>query len=139
MSCQYDSLVQVKSHSVEESLPNQNNNVIIGPLNQGEDPKNVKEALKHQEWFMAMQDELNPFVRNDIWYLFPRPSHYNVIGTNWIFKNKIDKQGNAVRNKARLVAQGYTQMEGIDFEETFAPVAKLESVISLLLAIACHL
>lgn len=67
-----------------------------------------------------MQDELNQFVRNDIWYLFPRPSHYNVIGTKWIFKNKIDEQGNAVRNKAKLVAQGYTQMEGIDFEESFA-------------------
>ncbi|VVA38040.1 Hypothetical predicted protein, partial [Prunus dulcis] len=58
--------------------------------------------------------------------------------TKWIFKNKTDEQGNVVRNKARLVAQGYTQMEGIDFDETFAPVARLESV-RLLLAIACHL
>ncbi|CAL8084935.1 unnamed protein product [Prunus armeniaca] len=103
-----------------------------------EEPRNVKEALHHGEWFLAMQEELNQFVRNDVWYLVPRPVHTNVIGTKWIFKNKTDEQGNVVRNKARLVAQGYTQMEGIDFDETFAPVARLESV-RLLLAIACHL
>ncbi|CAL8149463.1 unnamed protein product [Prunus armeniaca] len=85
-----------------------------------------------------MHEELNQFVRNDVWYLVPRPVHTNVIGTKWIFRNKIDEQGNVVRNKARLVAQGYTRMEGIDFNETFAPVARLESV-RLLLAIACHL
>ncbi|CAL8169309.1 unnamed protein product [Prunus armeniaca] len=73
-----------------------------------------------------MQGELNQFVRNDVWYLVPRPVHTNLIGTKWIFKNKTDEQGNVVRNKARLVAQGYTQMEGIDFDETFAPVARLE-------------
>ncbi|CAL8988995.1 unnamed protein product [Prunus brigantina] len=103
-----------------------------------EEPRNVKEALHHGEWFLAMQEELNQFVRNDVWYLVPRPINTNVIGTKWIFKNKTDEQGNVVRNKARLVAQGYTQMEGIDFDETFAPVARLESV-RLLLAIACHL
>ncbi|CAL9020228.1 unnamed protein product, partial [Prunus brigantina] len=135
----------------------QSESVIIGPLNQGvrtrkqlaqeishvcyvskEEPRNVKEALHHGEWFLAMQEELNQFVRNDVWYLVPRPINTNVIGTKWIFKNKTDEQGNVVRNKARLVAQGYTQMEGIDFDETFAPVARLESV-RLLLAIACHL
>ena len=66
----------------------------------------------------------------------PRPSHVNVIGTKWIFKNKSDEFGTIVRNKARLVAQGYTQIEGVDFDETFAPVARLES-IRLLLAISC--
>ncbi|CAL8083514.1 unnamed protein product [Prunus armeniaca] len=103
-----------------------------------EEHKNVKEALHHGEWFLAMQVELNQFVRNDVWYLVPRPVNTNVIGTKWIFKNKTDEQGNVVRNKDRLVAQGYSQMEGIDFDETFAPIARLESV-RLLLAIACHL
>ncbi|CAL2227895.1 unnamed protein product [Prunus armeniaca] len=81
-----------------------------------EEHKNVKEALHHGEWFLAMQVELNQFVRNDVWYLVPRPVNTNVIGTKWIFKNKTDEQGNVVRNKDRLVAQGYSQMEGIDFD-----------------------
>ncbi|XP_075524464.1 uncharacterized protein LOC142556847 [Primulina tabacum] len=82
--------------------------------------------------------ELEQFVRNDVWDLVPRPDNVNVIGTKWIFKNKTDESGIVVRNKARLVAQGYTQIEGIDFDETFAPVARIESV-RLLLAIACHM
>ncbi|CAM8999896.1 unnamed protein product [Rhodiola kirilowii] len=85
-----------------------------------------------------MQEELEEFARNDVWDLVPRPDGVNVIGRKWIFKNKSDASGNITRNKARLVAQGYTQIEGIDFEETFAPVARLEA-IRLLLALACHL
>lgn len=60
----------------------------------------------------------------------------NIIGTKWIFKNKSDEHGNIVRNKAKLIAQGYTQIEGVDIEETFVPVGKIES-IRLLLSIAC--
>ena len=71
-----------------------------------------------------------------MWDLVPRLSNSNVIGTKWIFKNKTNELGNITRNKARLVAQGYTQVEGVDFDEMFAPVAKLES-IQLLLSIAC--
>jgi len=102
------------------------------------EPKNIREALLHDEWINAMQEELEQFVRNDVWTLVPRPKDSNVIGTKWIFKNKSDECGTIVRNKARLVAQGYTQVEGIDFDETFAPVARLES-IRLLLSIACLL
>ena len=100
------------------------------------EPKNVKEALGDEAWILAMQEELDQFTRNNVWKLVPRPTDANVIGTKWIFKNKSDEFGNIVRNKARLVAQGYTQVEGIDFDETFAPVARLES-IRLLLSIAC--
>ena len=102
------------------------------------EPKNVKEALEDELWISAMQEELGQFERNDVWDLVPRPSDVNVIGTKWIFKNKTDEKGNITRNKARLVAQGYTQIEGIDFDETFAPVARLES-IRLLLAVSCTL
>ncbi|CAL8163300.1 unnamed protein product [Prunus armeniaca] len=85
-----------------------------------------------------MQEELNQFNRNDVWYLVPRPKDSNVIGIKWIFQNKTDEKGKIMRNKAKLVAQGYTQIEGLDFDETFALVARLESV-QLLLSIACHL
>ncbi|XP_073056906.1 uncharacterized protein [Primulina eburnea] len=102
------------------------------------EPKNVMEALKDEFWTNAMHDELEEFVRNDVWTLVPSPDHGNVIGTKWVFKNKTDESGNIIRNKARLVAQGYTQVEGVDFDETFAPVARIES-IRLLLAIACYM
>ena len=101
------------------------------------EPKKIEEELTDEHWIGAMQDELLEFTRNDVWYLVPRPSHVNVIGTKWIFKNKNDADGIVIRNKARLVAQGYTQIEGIDYDETFAPVARLES-IRLLFGIAAH-
>jgi len=83
-----------------------------------------------------MQEELNQFVRNDVWTLVPQPKSQTIIGTKWVFRNKMDENGIVSRNKARLVAQGYNQQEVIDYDETFAPVARLES-IRILLAYAC--
>ena len=77
-----------------------------------------------------MQEELNQFERNEVWKLVPRPKDRNVIGTKWVFRNKMDENGIVTRNKARLVAKGYSQEEGIDFDETFAPVARLEAIES---------
>ncbi|GMI76671.1 hypothetical protein HRI_001336400 [Hibiscus trionum] len=101
------------------------------------EPKNIKEALKDDFWIMAMQEELNQFERSNVWTLVDRPSNQSTIGTKWVFRNKLDESGNIVRNKARLVAQGYTQEEGIDFDETYAPVARMEA-IRMLLAYACY-
>src|SRR4051812_34817251 len=86
-----------------------------------------------------MQEELHQFKLNNVWELVnrPDPRKHNIIGTKWIYRNKQDENGVVVRNKARLVAQGYTQVEGIDFDETFAPVARLEA-IRILLAYANH-
>ena len=84
---------------------------------------NSKEAATDDYWIIAMQEELNQFERNDVWDLVPRPDNQSVIGTKWVYKNKADEFGNIIRNKARLVAQGYNQEEGIDYDETFAPVA----------------
>ncbi|CAH9132817.1 unnamed protein product [Cuscuta epithymum] len=101
------------------------------------EPMNVEEALEDSDWINAMQEELTQFERNQVWELVPRPKHQNVIGTKWVFKNKADEEGNIVRNKARLVAKGYCQEEDIDFDETFAPVARLEA-IRIFLAYAAY-
>ena len=76
-----------------------------------------------------MQEELNQLERNQVWHLIPRPYDRPTIGTKWIFRNKLDESDNIVRNKARLAAQSYTQIEKIDFEETFAPIAWLEAIL----------
>jgi hypothetical protein len=83
-----------------------------------------------------MQEELKNFERNQVWELVERPNT-NIIGTKWVFRNKQDEFGIVIRNKARLVSQGYTQVEVLDFGETYAPVARLEA-IRLLLAFAAH-
>ena len=72
----------------------------------------------------------------DVWELVPRPKDTHVIGTKWIFKNKTDKDDEVVQNKSRSVAQGYTQVKEVDFDESFAPIARLES-IRILLSVAC--
>ncbi|GKB97369.1 retrovirus-related pol polyprotein from transposon TNT 1-94, partial [Tanacetum coccineum] len=85
-----------------------------------------------------MQEELNQFERNKVWTLVPKPHGKTIIGTKWIWKNKMDENGIVIKNKARLVAQGYNQQEGIDYEETFAPVARLEA-IRIFLAYAAYM
>ncbi|GJT02277.1 retrovirus-related pol polyprotein from transposon TNT 1-94 [Tanacetum coccineum] len=102
------------------------------------EPKNVNEALTDDSWIVAMQEELNQFIANDVWELVPQPRNMTIIGTKWVFRNKLDENGIVSRNKARLVAQGYNQQEGIDYDETYAPVARLES-IRILLSYACAL
>ena len=82
-----------------------------------------------------MQEELNQFQRNKVWELIPRDESLQVIGTRWVFKNKMDEDGNITKNKARLVVKGYRQEEGIYYDETYALVARLEA-IRLLLAYA---
>ncbi|GJW76378.1 retrovirus-related pol polyprotein from transposon TNT 1-94 [Tanacetum coccineum] len=102
------------------------------------EPKNVNEALMDNSWIVAMQEELNQFIANDVWELVPQLWNVTIIETKWVFRSKLDKNGIVSRNKARLVAQGYNQQEGIDYDETYAPVARLEST-RILLAYACAL
>ncbi|CAN1339431.1 Retrovirus-related Pol polyprotein from transposon TNT 1-94 [Linum perenne] len=102
------------------------------------EPTSIKEALQDASWILAMQEELHQFDRADVWDLVPAPTGKTIIGTKWVFRNKTNDKGEVVRNKARLVAQGYNQQEGIDFDETFAHVARLEA-IRILCAFASHL
>nr|GEY79657.1 retrovirus-related Pol polyprotein from transposon TNT 1-94 [Tanacetum cinerariifolium] len=101
------------------------------------EPKTYKEALTQSCWIETMQEELNELERLEVWELVPRPDKVMVITLKWIYKVKLDKLGGILKNKARLVARGYRQEEGIDFEESFALVARLEA-IRIFLAYAAH-
>ncbi|GJS60140.1 retrovirus-related pol polyprotein from transposon TNT 1-94 [Tanacetum coccineum] len=101
------------------------------------EPKNIKEAMADSAWIEAMQDELHQFDRLQVWELVDKPFGKNVIKLKWLWKNKKDEDQTVIRNKARLVAKGYAQEEGIDFDESFAPVARLEAV-RIFVAYAAH-
>ncbi|GJX37221.1 retrovirus-related pol polyprotein from transposon TNT 1-94 [Tanacetum coccineum] len=98
----------------------------------------MNEALGDESWIVAMQEELNQFIANEVWELVPQSRNMTIIGTKWVFRNKLYENGIVSQNKARLVVQGYNQQEGIDYDETYTPVARLES-IRIILAYACAL
>ncbi|GJW19619.1 retrovirus-related pol polyprotein from transposon TNT 1-94 [Tanacetum coccineum] len=102
------------------------------------EPKNYKDALTQACWIEAMQEELHEFDRLEVWELIPRPDKVMIITLNRIYKVKLDEMGGILKNKARLVARGYRQEKGIDFEESFAPVARLDA-IRIFLAYAAHI
>ncbi|GJR69166.1 retrovirus-related pol polyprotein from transposon TNT 1-94 [Tanacetum coccineum] len=102
------------------------------------EPKTYKNALTQACWIEAMQEELNEFERLEVCELVPRPDKVMVITLKWIYKVKLDELGDILKNKARLVARGYRQEEGIDFEESFALVARIEA-IRIFLAFAAHM
>ncbi|GJU34578.1 putative ribonuclease H-like domain-containing protein [Tanacetum coccineum] len=93
-----------------------------------EEPKKVIHALKDPSWIEAMHEELLQFKLQEVWTLVDLPNRKRAIGSKWVFRNKKDERGIVIRNKARLVAQGYTQEEGIDYDEVFAPVARIEAI-----------
>jgi hypothetical protein len=101
------------------------------------EPKFFDESIQHDDWIRAMNEELDQIEKNNTWELFPRPEDKNVIGSKWVFKNKMNEKGQVVRNKARLVCKGYAQVEGREFDETFSPVARLEAII-MFLSYSCH-
>ncbi|KAI3734576.1 hypothetical protein L6452_14047 [Arctium lappa] len=120
-----------------QEMQDQQHTVLSCFLSQLE-PKKAHDAMKESSWIEAMQEELLQFKLQDVWDLVDLPKGHRAIGTKWIFRNKRDERGIVIRNKARLVAQGYTQEEGIDYEEVFAPVARIEA-IRLFLAYASYM
>nr|GEX91967.1 hypothetical protein [Tanacetum cinerariifolium] len=100
-------------------------------------PKNIKEAMADSAWIESMQEELHQFDRLEVWELVDRPLCKNVINMKWLWKNKRGEENTIIRNKSRLVAKGYAQKEGVDFEESFTPVARLEAV-RFFIAYAAH-
>nr|GEU33784.1 retrovirus-related Pol polyprotein from transposon TNT 1-94 [Tanacetum cinerariifolium] len=100
-------------------------------------PNTVKEDLIDPAWIESMQEELHQFIRPNVWELVPSPDSIKPLTLTWLFKNKHDEENTVIRNKTRLVVRGYRQEEGIDFEKSFAPVARMEA-IRIFLAYAAH-
>ncbi|GKD86546.1 retrovirus-related pol polyprotein from transposon TNT 1-94 [Tanacetum coccineum] len=101
------------------------------------EPKNMKEAMLDHNWIKSMKKELYQFKRLDLWELVSLPNDKHVIKVKWLWKNKTNAENTVIQNKSRLVAKGYSQQEGIDFEESFAPIARLEAV-QMFMAYAAH-
>ena len=93
-----------------------NNFAIISNI----EPKWIGEALNDEAWVKTMKEELQQFDKNQVWKLVPKPEICSIIGTRWVFRNKLDENGKIVRNKAKLVAHEYNQQEDINFDETYA-------------------
>nr|GEX73512.1 hypothetical protein [Tanacetum cinerariifolium] len=121
---------QIPQHNSKWTKDHPLHNIIV-------EPKTYKEALTQSCWIEAMQEELNEFERLEVWELIPRPDKVMVITLKWFYKVKLDELGGILKNKACLVARGYRQVERIDFEESFASVARLEA-IWIFLAYAAH-
>ena len=102
---------------------------------QSSDPQSYAEAAGHPAWESAMEEEYNSLLENQTWDLVPLPSGRKLVRCKWVYRTKSAADGKITRRKARLVAKGFQQVHGIDYDETFAPVAKMDS-IRLTLAIA---
>ena len=84
--------------------------------------------MQDKAWIDAMKEEVKQFDKNQVWKLVPKPQNSTIIGTRWVNRNKLDEHGKIVRNKARLVAEGFNQQKGIDFDETYVPAARMKAI-----------
>ena len=96
------------------------------------EPTCFEEAIKQKEWDDAMVEEYQSIMKNDVWEIVPRPKDKLVVFSKWIFKTKHSANGSIEKYRARFVAQGLSQKEGIDYEETFAPIARYTSIRTIL-------
>jgi len=96
------------------------------------EPSSFEEAVEDPAWVDAMVEEYDSIVKNSAWEIVPRPEGKSVVGSRWIYKVKQAADGSVEKYKARFIAQGFSQIEGIDYEETFAPVARYSSIRTIL-------
>jgi len=98
---------------------------------ENEEPQSLKDAMggnNSQKWKEALDTEYSSLISNETWELVPPPKDANVVGSKWVLKVKRDADGNINRYKARLVAQGYSQTQGVDYEDVFSPAARCSSI-----------
>jgi transposase InsO family protein len=126
LSCVYNDTEGEAIHELEEEC-----------MLAAEEPHDIDEAIGDAAWRTAMDEEMTSITENNTWEMTTLPRGHKAIGLKWVFKVKRDAAGNLLKHKARLVAKGYAQRQGVDFEEVFAPVARMETV-RLLLALAAH-
>jgi hypothetical protein len=96
------------------------------------EPQNFAQAVDHQVWRESMVEEYDSIVRNDVWDVVLRPVGKSVVTSRWLYKTKIAADGSVEKHKARFVAQGFSQIEGVDYDETFAPVARYTSIRTII-------
>jgi hypothetical protein len=101
-------------------------------------PSSYKIAAQHSQWCTAMQDEFDALQKQGTWSLVPPPPHKNIVGCKWVYKLKRHSDGTIARYKARLIAKGFLQQQGVDYDETFSPVVKPPTV-KLILSLAVSL
>nr|XP_016486180.1 PREDICTED: uncharacterized mitochondrial protein AtMg00820-like [Nicotiana tabacum] len=99
------------------------------------EPQTINKALSSPEWLAAMQEEINTLHQNKTWTLVPKAPSMNIVGSRWVFKTKLKDDGSIDRYKSKLVAKGYSELEGVDFEETFSRVVKV-TIIRVVLSVA---
>ena len=92
------------------------------------EPKSFEEAVQDKEWTKAMEEEIEVIEKNKTWELVEKPSNKDVIGVKWVYKAKLNPDGSVLKKKARLVAEGYSQQPGVDFDESFSPVARHDTI-----------
>ena len=101
-------------------------------------PSSFKEAIEQHVWVDAMVEEYESIVKNSVWEVVPRLEDKSMVGSKWIYRVKQATDGSVEKHKAKFVAKGFSQVEGIDYEETFAPIARYSSIISIL-ALSAHM
>ena len=130
-----DRLVE-NAYSVQDEC-----NVVESLLAKPSEPKTVHEALQgdaSSQWKTALQCEMDSLDENETWTLVPRPNNVNIVGNKWVFKVKCKSDGSVDRHKARLVAQGFSQTQGVDYDEVFSPVVRMAAIRSLLALANAH-
>ncbi|GKB54266.1 retrovirus-related pol polyprotein from transposon TNT 1-94 [Tanacetum coccineum] len=120
-SAESNQVIQPHNHLRKWSKDHPMDNIIVKP-------KNFKTAMAKACWFEAMHEEIDEFDRLQLWELVPKPYCVMIIALKWIYKVKLDEYGDVLKNKARLVAKGYRQEVGIDFKESFVPIAWIEAI-----------
>lgn len=130
----FRNLTDIYQNTEDVDLPDSD---IEALLVEAEEPTNYSDAARDPDWVKAMNNEIQSIKKNKTWSLSKLPAGHKAIGLKWVFKLKRNAEGEVIKHKARLVAKGYVQKHGVDYEEVFAPLARIDTV-KLILAMAAN-